>query len=68
VIIHWPFWSSEEAFELLADPNVTHIHLPFNLLDARWKTDEFAAAVAVRRSRSAVFPGLMISHVPFDLS
>ena len=37
-----------QVLALLADRDVDHIQLPFNLLDGRWKTPAFRAAAAAR--------------------
>ena len=37
-----------QVLALLADLDVDHIQLPFNLLDGRWKTPAFRAAAAAR--------------------
>ena len=45
-----------------------HIQLPFNLLDRRWKTAEFAAAAAARpdvtiHTRSTFLQGVLVSGI-----
>ena len=59
-------YEPEEVMEALADPDMQHIQLPFNLLAAEWKTDEFASAVAARPDvtihvRSIYLQGLLVA-------
>ncbi|OVZ59869.1 hypothetical protein CDO46_22850 [Pigmentiphaga sp. NML030171] len=55
----------EEAREALRDENVSHIQCPVNLLDWRWRTSQFLAAVADRPdveffARSVYLQGLLL--------
>lgn len=59
-------YTPDEALEALRDQEVGHIQLPFNLLDARWKTEEFASATAARpdvtiHTRSCFLQGILVS-------
>lgn len=54
-----------EALTALDDPGVTHIQLPFNLLDHRWRSREFKESVARRADvrihvRSVFLQGLLL--------
>ncbi len=54
----------KEARLSLADPNIQHLQLPFNLLDWRWRDTEFQASVRTRgdlvvHARSALLQGLL---------
>jgi aryl-alcohol dehydrogenase-like predicted oxidoreductase len=58
-------YTPEEALALLRDPRVQHIQLPFNLLDARYKTTAFATAAAARpdvtiHTRSCFLQGILV--------
>lgn len=53
-----------EAAEALADPEVAHVQLPFNLLDDRWERAGIPAQAAARKDvvvhvRSALLQGLI---------
>ncbi len=53
-----------EALEALADLDVQHLQLPVNLLDWRWRSRDFLAAVEVRpdvalHARSVLLQGLL---------
>jgi aryl-alcohol dehydrogenase-like predicted oxidoreductase len=57
-----------EALAALADPNVDHIQLPFNLLDWRWKRAGVSSALGQRPSitvhaRSVFLQGLLAGEV-----
>jgi spore coat polysaccharide biosynthesis protein SpsF len=57
--------SPDEALEALADPLVTFLQIPFNLLDWRWRAAGFAAARAERpdvvvQARSVYLQGLLV--------
>jgi spore coat polysaccharide biosynthesis protein SpsF len=59
-------YTPEEVMAALKEPGLTHIQLPFNLLDWRWRTDEFLAAVAQRpdvtiHARSTLLQGILAS-------
>eukprot|EP01052_Picozoa_sp_SAG31_P031375 SAG31_NODE_3316_length_4425_cov_3.196024_8_plen_348_part_00 len=61
-------YTPEEVLTLLADPLVQHIQLPFNLLDFRWKSPRFSAAVAARpdmtiHTRSTFLQGVLVAGV-----
>lgn len=54
-----------ELLDLLADPELGYVQLPFNLLDRRWLADEVTAALAARpdvvvTTRSAYLQGLLL--------
>jgi spore coat polysaccharide biosynthesis protein SpsF len=58
-----------EAIEALGDADVTHLQCPVNLLDARWRTSAFAAAVSARQDvvvhgRSVLLQGLLTMPAP----
>jgi spore coat polysaccharide biosynthesis protein SpsF len=53
-----------EAIEALADPNVGQIQCPVNLLDGRWRGQDFLAAISARsdvivHARSVLLQGLI---------
>jgi aryl-alcohol dehydrogenase-like predicted oxidoreductase len=53
-----------DAIAALADPDIEHLQIPFNLLDWRWQNDQFAAAVKKRPDvtlhvRSVLLQGLL---------
>lgn len=53
-----------EAIEALGDPDVSHLQLPFNLLDWRWRQSGFPGAVHARpdvtiHARSALLQGTL---------
>ena len=55
-----------ELVELLTDPELGYVQLPFNLLDRRWLADDVQAALADRRdvvvtARSAYLQGLLVA-------
>jgi spore coat polysaccharide biosynthesis protein SpsF (cytidylyltransferase family)/aryl-alcohol dehydrogenase-like predicted oxidoreductase len=57
---------AKEAIETLADPDVAHIQLPFNLLDRRWRTSGFVRLRDRRpdivvHARSVLLQGLLIT-------
>jgi spore coat polysaccharide biosynthesis protein SpsF (cytidylyltransferase family)/aryl-alcohol dehydrogenase-like predicted oxidoreductase len=59
-------YTTEEAARALADPRVTHIQIPFNLLDWRWDDAEFQRSRALRphasvHVRSVFLQGLLVS-------
>ena len=54
----------EEALQALAEPEVSHIQLPFNILDWRWKKKEVDQAILRRgdvvvHARSTLLQGLL---------
>jgi len=58
-------YTPTEALLALDDPGVTHIQLPFNLLDHRWRSREFKESVARRADvrihvRSVFLQGLLL--------
>lgn len=55
--------SPDQALSLLADPDVTHLQLPFNILDTRWS--QVAEALTMRpdvviHTRSAYLQGILL--------
>ena len=55
-----------EAMEVLRDPNVQHLQIPFNLLDWRWRAAGIEQAIAGRpdivvHARSALLQGILIN-------
>jgi spore coat polysaccharide biosynthesis protein SpsF len=57
--------SPAEAVEAIRDPEVTHLQLPYNLLDWRWERSEFPALAAARpevaiEARSVFLQGLLL--------
>lgn len=53
-----------EAIEALKDQNITHIQLPINILDWRWRSSDFLTAVSARsdvvlHARSVLLQGLI---------
>jgi spore coat polysaccharide biosynthesis protein SpsF len=61
--------SEVEAMEALADPDVAYLQCPVNVLDHRWRSPEFLAAVAGRpdvvvHARSALLQGLLTLPSP----
>lgn len=57
----------EEALQALAEPGVSHIQLPFNILDWRWKTKEVDKAILRRgdvvvHARSTLLQGLLVNR------
>jgi len=59
-------YTPAEAIRGLADDRVTHLQIPFNLLDHRWLADDFLAAVRARPAvtihvRSVFLQGLLIN-------
>ena len=55
-----------EVYTALADPEMQHIQLPFNLLAAQFKTDAFSEAIAARPEvivhvRSCYLQGILVS-------
>lgn len=60
-------YTPAEAVEALEDPDVTHLQLPFNLLDHRWRDARFRAAIDRRRDvrihvRSVFLQGLLLNE------
>lgn len=58
-------YSPAGALACIADSRITHLQVPFNVLDARWLESEFQDAVAARPDvqihiRSAFLQGLLI--------
>ena len=58
-------YSPTDAAVCIADKRITHLQVPFNILDARWLTNEFQDAVAARPDvhvhiRSAFLQGLLV--------
>lgn len=56
----------EEAIEALREPLITHLQIPFNILDHRWRSESFKMAREERPdvvvySRSAYLQGILIS-------
>ncbi|HXJ01703.1 MAG TPA: aldo/keto reductase [Micropepsaceae bacterium] len=61
--------SAKEAHMALAEPSVTHIQLPFNLLDWRWREAGVIAALEARNdvtvhARSVFLQGLLVADDP----
>lgn len=59
-------YSPDDALRCLADARVGYLQLPFNLLDQRWLSDEFQAALRDRadvtiQARSIFLQGLLIN-------
>lgn len=59
-------YAPEEATACLSDLHLTHLQLPFNLLDSRWLAGPFEAALALRKDvrihvRSVFLQGLLVS-------
>lgn len=59
-------YSMSDAIEALQDPDVTHLQIPFNLLDHRWLERGFQNALEARPDvrihvRSAFLQGLLVS-------
>lgn len=59
-------YSVSEAMDALSDSEISHLQLPFNLLDHRWLNKDFQAALKNRQDvrihiRSAFLQGLLIS-------
>lgn len=60
-------YSPDEAASCIADPRVTHIQIPFNLLDHRWVGAEFQQALSARsdlkvHARSVFLQGLLLGE------
>jgi aryl-alcohol dehydrogenase-like predicted oxidoreductase len=58
-------YSPTDAAACIADKRITHLQVPFNILDARWLENEFRDAVAARpdvqiHTRSAFLQGLLV--------
>ena len=58
----------EDALAALADPDLCHLQIPFNLLDHRWRAAPFCAAVAARPDvrvhvRSIFLQGILLGDV-----
>lgn len=61
-------YNVDEAIEALADSNVSHLQMPFNLIDHRWLSEDFQNALRSRPDvrihiRSAFLQGLLISDL-----
>jgi spore coat polysaccharide biosynthesis protein SpsF len=59
-------YTPEEAICSIADPRVSHIQIPFNLLDARWISQDFLQALEGRdnlkiHARSIFLQGLLLN-------
>lgn len=59
-------YNPEEAMDALLDDNITHLQLPFNLLDQRWLKEDFQNALAKRKDvrihvRSIFLQGLLVN-------
>jgi spore coat polysaccharide biosynthesis protein SpsF (cytidylyltransferase family)/aryl-alcohol dehydrogenase-like predicted oxidoreductase len=59
-------YEPREALELLEDPTITHLQIPMNVLDWRWKAGGVDRALAGRpdvivHARSALLQGLLVS-------
>jgi len=60
-------YAPSDAIQSLLDKRITHIQIPFNLLDSRWLEGEFPNALAQRPDvlvhvRSVFLQGLLINH------
>lgn len=60
-------YRTEEALEALADTDIHHLQLPYNLLDGRWDGETVQSALAQRpdvwvHARSAFLQGLLLSE------
>jgi spore coat polysaccharide biosynthesis protein SpsF len=60
-------YAPAEAVDCLADERITCLQLPFNLLDARWLSGAFPAALAARKDvqihvRSVFLQGVLVSE------
>jgi spore coat polysaccharide biosynthesis protein SpsF (cytidylyltransferase family)/aryl-alcohol dehydrogenase-like predicted oxidoreductase len=63
-------YSPTEAFDALKDPVITHIQLPMNILDWRWKMSGFKTEVLSRpevviHARSVFLQGILIAGENF---
>lgn len=59
-------YTPAEAIRCLADERIQHIQIPFNLLDARWLSEDFQTALRERpavtvHARSVFLQGLLIN-------
>jgi spore coat polysaccharide biosynthesis protein SpsF (cytidylyltransferase family)/aryl-alcohol dehydrogenase-like predicted oxidoreductase len=59
-------YDPSEVFELLQEPAVSHLQIPMNVLDWRWKTSGIDRVLAERpdvvvHARSALLQGLLVS-------
>ena len=59
-------YSPDEAVRCMEDVRITHLQIPFNLLDRRWTEDEFLSALKRRpdlsvHARSIFLQGLLVS-------
>jgi aryl-alcohol dehydrogenase-like predicted oxidoreductase len=59
-------YTPSEAIQALPDPRITHIQIPFNLVDSRWLDSEFQDALAKRPDvivhvRSVFLQGLLVN-------
>lgn len=60
----------EEALEALADPEIQHIQIPFNLLDWRWRHSRWMRGVSARpgvviHARSIFLQGILVNEAKF---
>lgn len=60
-------YNPDQAIEALAEPAITHIQVPFNLLDRRWVTGDFISKYYERSDvrihvRSVFLQGLLLSR------
>jgi spore coat polysaccharide biosynthesis protein SpsF (cytidylyltransferase family)/aryl-alcohol dehydrogenase-like predicted oxidoreductase len=63
-------YSPHEAIRCLKDPRITHVQIPFNMLDGRWLAPDFQDAIASRPDvevhvRSVFLQGLLLG--PADI-
>jgi len=60
-------YSPDAAIACIADARITHLQVPFNLIDARWLTGDFLAALRPRPDvrvhvRSVFLQGLLVNE------
>ena len=60
-------YSPEEAIKCIQDDRITHLQIPFNILDSRWLNGKFEDALSRRQDvrvhvRSVFLQGLLINH------
>ncbi|MEO8527383.1 MAG: aldo/keto reductase [Caldimonas sp.] len=60
-------YSPSEAMACIADARITHLQIPFNLVDRRWLTGDFVTTLALRpdvrvHARSVFLQGLLINE------
>lgn len=60
-------YTPEEAVRSMADERISHIQIPFNLLDIRWITQDFLQALEARNNlkihaRSVFLQGLLLNE------